>query len=139
MANKITAKVEFSFKGKSYSPSTVLDLDDMMQKQGTLSLSILHQLLARIHNIDSYSYEYEMMLAEEVQFSNAQGSVKQFFFDGSFDQAGYEQQWHENNVLLQLSSIIKQQLKIDDIQQHPELKKVILTAYQYGKQHLKAD
>lgn len=137
MANKITATIEFYFKGEQFSPSVTLDLDELMQQHGTFPE--LHQMLAQLNDIDSYSYEYEIMLAEEVQFSNAQGSVKQFFFDGSFDQAGYEQQWHENNVLLQLSSIIKQQLNIDDIQQHPELKKVILTAYQYGKKNSKAD
>ncbi len=136
MANKITAKVEFSFKGKSYSPSTVLDLDDIMQKHGTLPS--LHQFLARLHNIDSYSYEYEMMEAENIQFSDAEGWVTDFVVDNQFDQSGFEQQWHEQDQLDRLAPIIKQQLKIDDIQQHPELKKVILTAYQYGKQHSKA-
>jgi hypothetical protein len=137
MTNKITAKVEFYFKGESYTPSTVLDLDDIMQKHGTLPS--LHQLLARLHNIDSYSYEYEMMEAENIQFTDAEGWATDFIVDNQFDQLGFEQQWHEQDQLNRLAPIIKQQLDIDDIQQHPELKKVILTAYQYGKQNSKTD
>ncbi|RKZ88448.1 MAG: hypothetical protein DRQ39_02410 [Gammaproteobacteria bacterium] len=137
MANEITAKVEFSFKGINYTPSTVLDLDDIMQKHGTLPS--LHQLLARLHNIDSYSYEYEMMEAENIQFSDAEGWVTGFVTDNQFDQTGFEQQWHEQDQLNRLAPIIKRQLNIDDIQQHPELKKVILTAYQFGKKNSKAD
>ena len=137
MTNKFTAKVEFYFKGEHYTPTAVLDLDESMEKYG--ALPSLHQLLARLHNIDSYSYEYEMMEAEDIQFTNAEGWVTAFVVNDQFDQSGFEQQWHEYDQLNKLAPIIMEQLKIDDIHQHPELKKVILTAYQYGKQNSKAD
>lgn len=137
MTNKITATIEFYFKGQHYTPTAVLDLDDIMQKHG--AMPSLHQLLARQHNIDSYSYEYEMMEAEDIQFTDAEGWATDFVVNDQFDQSGFEQRWHEQNQLNKLAPIIKQQLNIDDIDQHPELKKVILTAYQYGKQHSKSD
>lgn len=126
MANKITATVEFSFKGINHTPSAVLDLDDIMQKHGILPS--IHQLLARLHDIDNYSYEYEMMETENIRFTDAKGWVTDFVVDNQFDQSGFEQQWHEQEQLNRLAPIIKQQLNINDIQQHPELRKVILTA-----------
>ena len=36
MTNQITAKIEFNFKGKTLTPSTVLDLDKLMQEHGAI-------------------------------------------------------------------------------------------------------
>ncbi|MFW5450272.1 MAG: hypothetical protein ACKE9I_01635 [Methylophagaceae bacterium] len=130
MANKITATIEFYFKGEQFSPSAVLDLDKLMQHG---SFPDIYSMLALQDNIDSYSYEYEMMLAEEVQFSDAEGSAADFFIDGIFDQAGFEQQCLENNMLTKLSPVIKQHLDIDDINQQQGLRTVLLAAWQLGK------
>ena len=131
MTNKITASVEFSFKGEVYTPSMELDLDVLMQGHNTLST--LHDMLAKENNIDSYSYEYEMLIAEPILFSQAQGLAKQFLHNTNFDLAGFEQQWHEQQVLTILARSIKQELDIEDLDQHPALKKVLLTAYELGK------
>ena len=76
MKNTITATISFDYKGKSLTPSAILDVDKLMKQHG--SLTQLHSLLASVNQIDSYSYQYEMMLAETVQFSNPQGSVTDF-------------------------------------------------------------
>ena len=64
MINQITATIEFSFKGETHRPSVELDLDQLMQQYGTIPP--LHRMLAALHNIDSYSYEYEMLEAEDI-------------------------------------------------------------------------
>ncbi|PHS69310.1 MAG: hypothetical protein COB23_06750 [Methylophaga sp.] len=58
-----------------------------MQQHG--AIPALHQLLARLNNIDNYSYEYEMMLAEGVIFSDAQGLAQKFLTSADFDQLGF--------------------------------------------------
>ncbi|MDC9724959.1 MAG: hypothetical protein PSN44_03430 [Gammaproteobacteria bacterium] len=128
--NKVTARIEFSFKGEEHKPSVILDLDEMMQKHH--GIPPLHQYLATLHNIDSYSYEYEMLLAEEVQFSDAEGFAESFVTNNHFDQTAFEQYWLEQEVLKKLAPTIKQQLDIEDINQHPALKSVILSAYKMG-------
>ena len=131
MTNKITVTIEFHFKGKQFSPSASLDLDELMQLHGTFPE--IHSMLAKLNNIDSYSYEYEVMLAEDVQFSDAEGLATEFFTNDSFDQAAFEQKWHENNALSELAPIIKQHLNIEDIEQQQALKAVILAAWKLGK------
>ena len=113
MSNKITASINFYFKGKYFTPSTVLDLDDIMTNHHTLPN--LYPILAKRHNIDSYSYEYEIMLAEDVVFSDPQGWVTEFMHDNQFDQVAFELRWNEIEALNKLAPIIKQQLDIDDL------------------------
>jgi|AZIC01.1.fsa_nt_gi hypothetical protein len=132
MTNQITATIEFSFKGQILIPSAILDLDQLMVKHGTIPP--LHELIAQRNDIDSYSYEYEMLVAEEIQFSNPKGMAVDFINDRHFDQLGFEQYWYEQNIFAQLNPMIKQKLAIDDIHQHPDLKAIILAAYQLGKQ-----
>ena len=132
MTNQITAKIEFNFKGKTLTPSTVLDLDNLMQEHG--SIPELYQMLAKLNNIDTYSYEYEMMLGEEVQFSGAKGQAQDFMLDGVFDSSAFEQRWHENEILNMLTPMIKRELEIDNIDQHPKFKSIIIAAYQAGKE-----
>ncbi|MBE0440148.1 MAG: hypothetical protein IBX57_10410 [Gammaproteobacteria bacterium] len=132
MANKITASVEFYFKGKAFTPSTELDLDKVMHSYGTLP--DLHQLLAQTSGIDSYSYEFEMLIAEPIQFSQPQGSAVTFYNEGQFDHHGFEHAWHQQQQLKHLAPLIKQQLDIDNIDDHPQLKNVILAAYNLGKE-----
>ena len=131
MTNKITASIEFYFKGKHFTPSVKLDLDDIMTTHR--ALPELHPYLARLHAIDTYSYEYEMMLAEDIQFSNAQGWAAEFVSDGQFDHITFEQKWLDQETLHKLNPIIKQELDIDDLSQHPALKNVIMAAYNLGK------
>jgi len=128
--NQITASIEFNFKGEYVTASAELNLDELLQKHRTIPP--LHQLLATLNNIDSYSYEYEILLSEDVRFSDAKGPAADFLTDGQFDQIAFEQYWHEQALLQQLAPTIKQQLDIDDINQHPALKSVLLAAYQIG-------
>jgi len=129
--NKITASIEFSFKGEYITPSAELNLDEIMQKHH--AIPPLHQYLATLNNIDSYSYEYEMLLSEDINFTQAEGDVANFVQDNQFDQVAFERDWHEKELIKKLAPSIKQHLDIDDLNQHPDLKSVLLIAYQLGK------
>jgi len=131
MMNEITAYIEFNFKGEILKPSVVLDLDSLMYQHGAIPQ--LYSMLAKLNNIDSYSYEYEMMVMEEVQFSDAKGWVTDFVKDNHFDQDGFEQHWHEQQLLNSLTPLIKTKLDIEDIHQHDDLKSVLLAAIKAGK------
>ncbi len=130
MKNHITASVEFYFKGKKYSASIELDLDQQMQAGG--KIPDLYPLLARKINLDLYSYEYEIMLSETIHYHHAGGLAKNFIIDNSLDSNGFEQAWKEKNVLKTLQEIAKQYLDIDDLQQQADIKNALLAAYYQG-------
>ena len=130
MSNQITAHIQFNFKGKTLTPTAILDLDSLMQQHGTIP--DLHQMLATLNDIDSYSYEYEMMLGEEVKFRDAKGLATSFLDKNGFNITAFEQKWHEQQLFNILAPMIQQQLDIDDIDQHPKFKSIIMAAYQAG-------
>lgn len=132
--NKITATIEFSFKGEEHRPSTILDLDDIMKNHRTIPP--LHQLIATLNSIDSYSFEYEVLQSEDITFTHAEGDAAKFVHDNQFDQIAFKQYWFEQELLSKLAATVKQELDIDDINQHPALKSVLVKAYKIGKESI---
>jgi len=128
--NRIDAHIEFSFRGESYDLSSTLDLDRVLEKY--LTLPSLHIVLAVEHGIDTYSYLYEVMQEEDIRFDNAQGMAADFLTDGVFDLEGFTAQWGEGHLTAPLQIIAQQELGIEDIEQHPQLKNALLRAYQLG-------
>ncbi|NOQ89576.1 MAG: hypothetical protein GQ549_01375 [Gammaproteobacteria bacterium] len=131
MSNHITASVEFYFKGERHSASIELDMDQHMHASG--ELPDLFPLLAQSMNIGAYSYEYEMMLAETIMFSDAKGLIADFVSEGILDLAAFNIAWSESHIIEKLQDIAKQHLSIDDINQETDLKNALIAAYQLGK------
>ena len=132
MKNCIEAHIEFSFKGETYSLSSSLDLDQLLELHG--SLPPIHALLAKEHGIDTYSYLYEVMLETEIEFTNAQGSAVNFLSDGNFNLDAFAAGWQNRKVLALLQPIATSELGIADLDQHEALKNVLLRAYELGKE-----
>ena len=131
MKNIVTASIHFSFKGENHAPSITLELDRHIELTGTLPN--LYQLIARENNFDLYSYEYEMMQAEEIKFSNAEGLIEDFVTDGSLDIDAFTLSWQENKTLNELLSVAEEHLNIKDFSQHDELKQALMAAYLLGR------
>ena len=136
MSNRITITIGFDFKGIHFTPSGDFDLDEIMRKNGEIpDLSVT---LAKLNGIDLYSYEFEMMQAEEMEFSNARGMAAEYMTDEGFDKAGFIQRWLEAPQLdgLQLDALQKialQQMGVEDLTQQPQLKAALMAAFQLGK------
>ncbi len=137
MKNSITAAIEFSFKGKNLSPSITIELDSYLVN-GSHFPNVC-QLIAKHNDFDLYSYEYEMMQAQEITYSNAQGLITDFILDGVLDISAFETAWHENNALEKLLIIAEQHMNITDLNQHIELKKALLEAYTLGKKEAESN
>lgn len=131
MKNSIEAQIEFSFKGKTYSLSSHIDLDELMEHGH--SLPSFHARLARDNNIDTYSYLYEVMLETEIRFANAQGLAADFLSDGDFNQDAFMAAWQEKRILALLQPIATRELGIADLDQHQGLKNALVQAYNLGR------
>lgn len=131
MKNILTASIHFSFKGKEHSPSLTIELEPYLEGAG--SFPNLCSLIAKANNHDLYSYEYEMMQATNIKYSDAQGLVAEFINDGQLDVEAFEAAWNENKALIKLLSIAEDHMKITDFSDHIELKKALLEAYMLGK------
>ena len=128
--NSIRATLEFSFQGKNHRLESILDLDSLAKKyQHTPPL---HRLLADQHQINSYSYQYEMLEQEEILFDQPTGAAVNFLDETEFDFVAYFQYAAKTAPDLALQEIAKRELSIDDLAQHPQIKNALLQAYQEG-------
>jgi hypothetical protein len=130
MANSIDAHIEFSFKGETYSLSSTLNLDRILDKYVTPPS--LHHVLAIEHGINTYSYLYEVMEEEEIRFDNPQGRAAEFLHDGVLDLEGYAATRGESELLDSLQAIALREMGIENLGEHPELKRALIQAYQLG-------
>lgn len=131
MSNTITASIEFFFRGQKIAASLELDLDQYMQTTG--KIPDLFPLLARAGSLDIYSYEYEMMQAEEILFSNAGGMSADFVDAGKFDYRAFELAWEKHRLQEMLEDIARRHLSVDDLKQQSDLKNALQEAYLLGK------
>ena len=130
MNNTIVASVHFSFKGESYDLSTTLDLDAMMARDDT-RLN-LHSTLARLNDVDSYSYLYEVMEAAPLEFSGATALAEPFLVDGQFDIEGFRRHWQEQQIHDRLATIARDAIGVEDLDSKPKLKAALFAAWRAG-------
>jgi len=130
MKNSIDAHMDFSFKGEVYQLDSTLDLDQVQDK--FITLSSLYQVMAVEHRIDTYSYLYEVMQEAEIHFNNPQGNTTEFLNNGVFDLDGYIAKQGESNLMDTLQAIALRELGIENLEQHPQLKRALTRAYQLG-------
>jgi len=133
MKSIVTVSIHFSFKGEKHSPSLTMELDDFILSKD--DLTHFYPALAKANNFDLYSYEYEMMQAEPLVFTEAEGLVADHIENGSLDFETFKAALHNQNALHQLQGIAEAKLQIDDLQKHPALMEALLEAYRAGQKN----
>ena len=131
MKNRVTAFIEFYFKGKQFRPSIELDLDEIMETRGELPQT-LHSVIAKANDIDPYSYEYEMLEAEEIQYRDAEGLATRFIDGGRFDCQGFERAWRQQQIEAKLREIAARHMKIAPTAVTDETLQALRQAYELG-------
>jgi hypothetical protein len=128
--NTIRVSAPFSFKGETFKPTTILDLGQLIKKDGLIP--DLHHMLAAHNDVDTYSYAFEVMQQSELYFDNATGLAGEYLQDGCFDFQAYITKSEEIELHSQLQQIAKDTLNIDDLTEEPEIKDALIHAYQLG-------
>lgn len=130
MKNSVRANLAFSFKGETHSLTSVLDLDQLSQRYQ--HIPPLHRLLADEHQIDPYSYQFEMLEQEEITFDQATGAALPFLDEGVFDFQAYFQLTKTRTPDATLQIIAERELGAINLAQHPALQRALQQAYQLG-------
>lgn len=130
--NKITVTIPFSFKGKDFKPSIDLDLEQFSKTNDDFS-RVFHQVASE-NGINNYSYEYEVLESSPLYFSQASGIAKDFLIDEhNFDLTGFKKKIQENKIIDVIQAIASDVLDIDDLENHPDLKRALVKAYKAGE------
>ncbi len=131
MSNLVKASVVFCYKGETLSPSITIELDEYLQVSNTLP--DLYPIIAKANNHDLYSYEFEMMQAQSIVFSDASGMVSEFITDGQLDIDAFVLAWKDRQCLEALTKIADNVLSVADLEKNPQLKQALIEAYKLGQ------
>jgi len=131
MSNTIHARLEVSFKGKTHTLETTLDLDRCLGEPG--EAPDFHRLLARACGIDPYSYLYEVLESEEITFSEPTGLAVQVFENGVFDWPCFEEALREEQDWQTVRAIAANHLGGRDLDGDAELRAALLAVFRAGR------
>ncbi|NOT17998.1 MAG: hypothetical protein HOP20_08045 [Sulfuriferula sp.] len=127
MKNTVNVHAEFDYQGVSHTPKMTLDLDvNVKTLEDAAAIAVL---LAKANHIDSYSYQYEILLDSRLVYSDATGLAVGFLHDGEFDFAGFLAASSENHIVTKLQKIAQAVLGVSDLSAQPLLKQALLQAY----------
>jgi hypothetical protein len=129
MSNCIRISLEFSFKGETFAPSAVIDLDGLGDHPQEPDW---HALLAKAAGIDTHSYAYEVMQQAELQFSGATGFAAGHLHKDGFDYPGFVSSRRRSVIPERLREIAREVLGVDDLDEQPALAEALLQAYRFG-------
>lgn len=129
--NSVRAHLAFSFKGETHSLDSVIDLDRCLGEPG--AAPDFHRLLAQAAGIDPYSYLYEVLESNEIEFSDATGVAARSCRDGRFDWNRFEHDMSETQDWQAVSVVAERILGVRDWDAEPALKAALLAAYRAGR------
>lgn len=133
MKNSVKATLEFDFRGERFTPSIIVDLDSVIIRDGHLEKT--YDMLAASIGLDSYSYEYDVLVVQEITYSDPTGLACEFISDGKFDFDNFALQWAQQHIIDSIQPIAEKHLKISDLSQHKELRSALIECYQTGQRN----
>jgi hypothetical protein len=131
MSNTVRARAEFSYQAKTHALECVIDLDRCTAEEG--EAPDFHLMLARAHGIDPYSYLYEVLEAQEIEFNEPTGLAAGCCRDGHFDWESFARACSEERDRDAVRRIAAGELGIADLDARPDLAAAMLAAYRAGK------
>ena len=126
--NTVTATIEFDYQGKHYDLKTVIDIDHMIHHDDFFNSVYIS--IARANDIDAYSYQLEVMLDQEIIFSNEKGCVVECVSNGNLDLDLLKENHQKTECLPKVELIMAQHIPKD--QHSEEITKALAAAYLMG-------
>jgi len=131
MKNRVRVSATFSFRGETFHPELVLDLDRFLAEgKGPADL---YPMLAAANGIGGYSYEYEVLEATPLHFDRPEGLVGDYLDSGSLDLEGLREALQRHKRLEFLGDLARKKMGIDDLERVPGLAETLLAAYDAGR------
>ncbi|MDQ7048903.1 MAG: hypothetical protein Q9M92_04900 [Enterobacterales bacterium] len=130
MKNSLRASIAFYYQGEEIQASLEINLDKIMQTGGVFPE--LYPQLANSIKLDSYSYQYEMMLSEPIKYDHASGLALQYLENNQFDFIAFKQAWNEDKMKHQIEAVCQQYLEAFETEQLAAIKPALAAAYRLG-------
>ncbi len=125
--NTVTVSVGFDYQGQHYELSNVIDIEHIIYYDDFFNAVYLS--IARVNNIDLYSYQLDVILDQTIIFSNAKGCVEDCVNNGKLDLTLLRENYQQIEYLPKIK-VIAEQFKI-----HDNITIALVDAYLLGKKY----
>jgi len=129
----VLASLEFDFRGEHFSPCVTVDLNALMLRQG--DLNGLHDMLAESIGLDAYRHEYDVLVLEDITFSEPTGLACDFVHNGHLNFDGFIEKWEKQQILEAIRPIAAKHLEIDDLAKHEAIENALVESYRTGQKN----
>ena len=131
MKNRVRVSATFSFRGETFRPELVLDLDEL--PPGSLEPEALYPLLASANGIDPYSYEYEVLEVTPLEFDRPEGMVAEYLHEGRLDFPALRQALADARLRNRLEAIAHARMGVKKLEEIPGLEAALRAAWEEGR------
>ncbi len=129
--------VRFGFRGEVFAPCIEVDVDRWMAARdgdAQAMIEALYEALGREIGIDRWSYAWDVMVMEPLEFREAQGLLADWVRDGALDAEGFARAWRKARLEGLLAGIAREHLGPDALEAEPRLLDALRAAWQAGRE-----
>jgi len=128
----ITISLQFCFRGQTFNPSLQVDLDHWMQRSDG-NPDELHHHLAESIGFGPYSYEYDVLMMSEIEFSSDVDWIQKYIHQGRLDIPACNAEWQEKQILNRVLPIAEKHLSQEVLNGNPEITQALIESYRSGQ------
>jgi hypothetical protein len=125
MNNTVTANVNFDYQGKNYDLWCKVNIDNVINHENFFNT--IYLLLAKTNDIDLYSYQLEVMMDQDIVFSDENGCVQGCVNQGNLNLTLLKSN-HEKVICLPMIEKIATRFATDN-----DITQALVDAYVLGK------
>jgi hypothetical protein len=129
--NSIDTGLEFYFKGEKFEPSATIDLDTYFREDK--DIVYIYDMLAKSIGLNEHRHEYDVMVMEDVVFTNPQGVAKDYVSNAQIDWQGLSEAWKQQHEHAKVHALASKHFSEEELQANPKLMKALLEAAKQNK------
>ncbi len=126
--NTLTATIEFDFKGESYALSSEIEVDRIISHEDFYKFIYID--IVQNNNIGLHTYELEIIMDQNIIFSDANGYVEGCIANGKLDLVKLKENQRKSECLSKIK-VIAEQFKSNN-----DITAALMDAYLLGKKSI---
>jgi hypothetical protein len=127
--HSLLASLSFDYQGKSHALQSVINIENVISHEDFYQSVYLQ--IAQECGIDLYSYQLEIMMDQDIQFSEAKGCAEGCIDNQSLNLELLRQRYDHVLCLEQIEVVVSKHLNSTEMTKG--VKKALIEAYQLGK------
>tara|TARA_B110000914_G_C15460744_1_gene445731 strand:+ start:723 stop:1133 length:411 start_codon:yes stop_codon:yes gene_type:complete len=129
MKHSLHASLSFDYQGKSFALQSLINIKNIVTHEDFYRSVYLQ--LAQEHNIDQYSYQLEVMMDQNIHFSDAKGCAEGCIDNQSLNLDLLRKNYEQVLCLERIEIVSLKYLNSSEMTQ--SVKQALIEAYQLGK------